>query len=1118
MTILEKIEDKTAYPYITKFKKEPFVSFVLIKEKDISSFFFSEYDKVINLFKFFNKNLLNHKSLNLENIFWFLLLRKYLRINIDVKGEEIYNFIKRCELHQREQLGFRFSPDSNQKQPDIGSTYFALSSLKLLGLLEQYLSSLGQDQIKLAIKDFVLSLKKNGKFLHCIDKDCEICKRTTPARTLYSVMEIFTLLGIDNRKNKDGLRVFIGTRKRDPSIVFKLLCLKLIDLGYDVRDKEIQYLHQFQRSNGGFSFKKQIGRIDATFWIVYVLHNYSWLYDYNPVGIYSFINMKLNEILRTQDNLDTIKLMEISKLIMLLSIIWNKFIEEIERVIFIQLEKDQYIDLNQIQGAFGLHGAIEEIILYINLSYTFNLRILDNQKEFQNYANNLDQRFKILVTTIYEKLSEKSVISLTEIIKKFNVKFRDTPIKIKDVHLLIHEMMERKFFKGKIRIKKKFKKKYYFFLEFFPEKIIVSDTEIKTERLYYEKEKQKEFKNDIYNMSLKLKNVSLQIKEEINSYLLINEIDYAKQRLKFILRNALMEADFLNENIENSFNEELYYINIQAVLHSEIANWKESYSVLHQKLIEIDSYLKEKILEKEELRKNSNILKDLESKIFEIEKNTLKELDSFRNLFRKSLEGEFSYEKFDLLVKDLSKMSQKISKYDKIIYRVSQNLKIKEEKLNKKHRSVIKNWLRVKSNFDSDFNYYTDGFRFFNVNYNLIEDLYKNINDQIIIITESSQTKIKESKFQEASDSIKNDSDELLKLKTKEIQELKEIIKKEIKSKQKLYLLYHHLQEKLEHFEEDIIKNIAIHIQKLKNNVIEERNRAIIEDFDNYISDGIIEIRNVLFTCKKSLDQERNLRIKDITNGFTEIQNKFKEANKLYLKKLNKCKKLDVNFEESNVTVIQWEKFREYFNKEIEDLKNEYINNIINKKIITIANDKKTNHIKLKDLKTELNLSCKVLISRIKDMIEVSKINAELHEDNKCVLVYTEDYYKNKELRSFIDSLLFEKSREAIGKILALYDSSIRNKTLTVNTLELQNRINDFSHTGEFILVQFKNKIKEINIDQERKESVETKKIFETIMENDVLAISKIKNSLKLFNDVENFIASEYNNLRVELK
>ena len=111
--------------------------------------------------------------------------------------------------------------------------------------------------------------------------------------------------------------------------------------------------------------------------------------------------------------------------------------------------------------------------------------------------------------------------------------------------------------------------KYLFYLNYLLKKIIISNVDLNTEKLYEEKERLEDIKNDIYNMTLKLKKVTSQIKEEIESYLLIDEIEYAKERLKYILRDALMEADFLNENIESSFNEfvELVHIRLEGLFH-----------------------------------------------------------------------------------------------------------------------------------------------------------------------------------------------------------------------------------------------------------------------------------------------------------------------------------------------------------------------------------------------------------------------------------------------------------------------------------------------------------------------------------------------------------------------
>ena len=211
--VLSDVEEKSAYPYITKFKKEPFKSFINVKRRDIRNFYYSEYNTLVEFYQHFNQILINDPQLNLENVFWLLLLRKYLKEEKRKNRDEIFNFIKKCEVEQPEQIGFTSTPHS-EKNPDICSTFFALTSLKTLGLLNEYFISEGRTQVKEQIKNFVLSLKKGNKFLHCQDKDCEICKSISSPKLLYYVMEIFTILGVDVRVNRDQFRSYLGEKKK----------------------------------------------------------------------------------------------------------------------------------------------------------------------------------------------------------------------------------------------------------------------------------------------------------------------------------------------------------------------------------------------------------------------------------------------------------------------------------------------------------------------------------------------------------------------------------------------------------------------------------------------------------------------------------------------------------------------------------------------------------------------------------------------------------------------------------------------------------------------------------------------------------------------------------------
>ncbi|MHA1913169.1 MAG: prenyltransferase/squalene oxidase repeat-containing protein [Promethearchaeota archaeon] len=1114
------MDKKSAYPYITKFKKEPFKSFTLIKRREIGNFFVNEYDKLIAFYRHFQKNLMKEPNLTLEHIFWFTLLRKYLKEEKRKGRNEIFEFIKKCEFRQFEQLGFRFSPVSHD-HPDVYSTFLALVSLKNIGLLKEYFASEEQSLVKEEIKNYVLSLRKGNTFQHCHEKNCEICKRVSPARNLFYIMEIFTLLGVDIRNSRDQFSTLVGDSKRKSlAMIFRLLDLKYLDMDLETKDKEIQYFHQFQKETGGFSLNQK-ENINDTFWIVYTLKEYSWLLDYNPSGVYLFINFKLDEILKSEEEWNTEHLSNISKLIILLSLIWTKFIDEIERILFKELEKERFIDINQLKTTFGLSDDLEDIISYVNLNYNFNLRILDNNIEFKNFLRNLSKGKQEFIQKFYEQIKTKSIVSLTEIHKYYKT-LNLEHLKLKeDIFPIIIDLISRNFIKGDIKTKKGFlvKAKYNFYLSYFLEKIIVSDTEINTERLVEEKEKLADIKNDIYNMTLKLNSIGYQIRDEINSYLLIDEIDYAKERLKFIMRNAVMEADFLNENIENSFNDILYYTNIKSALRTEISQWNKVYSGFQSKLIEVESYLKGQIQEKETLRDLNILLENLMEKLTLIEEDLEKKIDAFKRVFNETLEREYIENKFNLAIKQLNQINEDINKYDKVLYNISQQITTKEKVVVDKHREIINNWLRIKGTYEAEFTFYQEGFKFFRENLKEIMTINDKLNDEIKQISEVTKSKIGASQFKDAFSLIKEESDILLNDKLIKIKSLQALFKSEIKEKPRLYLLYKHLQSNLENLESTILASIRKQTQSLKDKVAEERNKTEIQDFDNFVSKESLKLKQSLTTVKTQFENSSDQRIGDVNKVFDDLRSEFEKANKIYQKNFNNCQKSIEDFEEkSKLTILQWKQFSNFYNSEISAVKEEFINNIISNKINVMTIEKKSNSIKLSDLKEDLNLSCKVLIGKLKDMIGISKINAELNENEKIILVFTNYYYLNKELRNFTENQLLKLNRERVGKILALYDSSIRNRTLNTNMLELQNRINDLRVFQDTIPGEFYAKAQELNINKEREEFLESKKYFESTIENDKSAISIITQNLDLFNSMQNYIEQQYTSPKVELK
>ncbi|TFG00395.1 MAG: hypothetical protein EU541_02385 [Promethearchaeota archaeon] len=1116
MNILEK----KAYPYITEFKKEPYQSFALTEKTEIRYFYFSRHEELTEFFKFFERNLFDLQSLSLKNLYWFLLLNIYLKqeISEDIK-EKIYSFIQKCEVYQGDIVGFKRTPYSEQKKGDIHSTYFATVSLHLMGYLDRYIASKGKGLVMAALKNFIDIHDKGDRFVHCLE-GCEICDKSHPARTLYYVLEILTLLGFEVRAYKSKYFPYIGKLKKRFSLIFQLLCYKYFDLDHRVEEEYLEFLHQFQNEDGGFSVEGIKGNTNLTFWITNILESYIWLLNYNPSGIYNFVNSNLSKILMNKGSWDFKTLIQFSKLIIIFSLIWSKFIEEIERVIFKQIENKGYIDVKQLNSLFGLEEVLNEVISYINLSYTFNLKILTNKVEFKNYLRNLSPREKILAEELYERLSNKSIVSLTDIINRYNDAYPSDEITIKQFKPIIQDMIDNHYFEGEITTKKKYLilTKHYFCLDFLLEKIIVSDTKINSERIFEEKRLQKDIKNDIFNMTLKLKNTTAQIEEEIESYLLIDELEIAKDRLKYIIRNALFESDFLNENIENSFNEDLYYINIHATLHSEIEKWNKMYSILSKKLKEIDSKLKEKIAEKEELRKYNRILDELDNRLHDLDNHFNKRIDDFRNFLRTQLEGGYNQQKLKSIKERFKNIKTEVEDFDEKVYKISQQITLKDEKLSQKHKSIISYWKSIKGELNQIFEYYSEGLNFFKGIDKSVEKVHDDLDNELSVISKRSHNKVQKGRFQEAFNVIKQQSKVLLDNKLEKIKELQKGVKNEIKSRQKLYSLYRHLQSKLEKNEENIIEKVAKEIQTIENKVIEERNQIIIDKFDNFVSTNIGNCREKLMDYQEKLDRKDNLYkldISDVIEGFNSISEYFEEIKSSYTDKLEENRDLIENFEKkANLTIMQWERFEEYINNEISNLKEEYINDIINEKIQYLAKHSDSNCLSFKDVFKNISIDDKEAMRRIEELIKVSKLNGEIIEKRKCLLIYNQDYYKNQELRNYINNKILKFKNRTIGKTLALYDSCIKNSTLKINSAEIINRIEDLDNFDEIMEERFDKKVKELHLDiDSKKEFRETEDAFMSIIKNSKLAIKNIRKSVLTFNSLLNFIHDSYNGL-----
>ena len=253
-------------------------------------------------------------------------------------------------------------------------------------------------------------------------------------------------------------------------------------------------------------------------------------------------------------------------------------------------------------------------------------------------------------------------------------------------------------------------------------------------------------------------------------------------------------------------------------------------------------------------------------------------------------------------------------------------------------------------------------------------------------------------------------------------------------------------------------------------------------------------------------------------SGFDAIIIEFSEYNKNFSKKIASLNEINNESEENYIKIIQWNNFDNFLNNEVSTLKDEYVNRIISKEIYLMSEEENTDKIDIKKLADKLKLKCKVVIPRIKELIDVSKLQGDLLEDKKELIVHTDAYHKNRELKNYTENRILKQTQDKVGQLLALYDSCIKNKTLGVNFLEIQNRINDMSNFKKFINDQYNLKVKELNVDEKRLENRELSNNIIAIVKNNELAIEKINENLLLFKDLESFMVNEFNALKIEIE
>ena len=186
---------------------------------------------------------------DLEKTFWGILATYYLNKldSLNLRNIEKYIF------QFRSSDGGFFSEKS--KTPDVISTFFAIASLRILGL------NLNEDEKQITVR-FLQENQREDGFTHCNDRECKICRGKTSVISTFYAISSFYLLNKLNEIDASLASKYLSKRLPKSNIHNPFIILSEILVRGSTRiDENLSYLLEFQQDDGSF-YEKEAGEED----------------------------------------------------------------------------------------------------------------------------------------------------------------------------------------------------------------------------------------------------------------------------------------------------------------------------------------------------------------------------------------------------------------------------------------------------------------------------------------------------------------------------------------------------------------------------------------------------------------------------------------------------------------------------------------------------------------------------------------------------------------------------------------------------------------------------------------------------------------------------------------
>ncbi|MBN2157473.1 MAG: hypothetical protein JW776_15615 [Candidatus Lokiarchaeota archaeon] len=1104
---MNSLAETDNYPLVSIYKKPQWYPFTSLKT--IPQVFLPHRDLLEHFFKEISDHVLSHDNLNLENLYWYLLLGKYLGVNLHklpIK-DEIYKLTTKCAVETEDQLGFQFLPFSDSS-PDIWSTDFALVIFHLLGKLEDFLYQDFDLNRKSKVLNFLLSCKRNSHYVHC-RSNCSVCKKTSEEKTLFHVLDILLLLGGDGIHSYRS--VMLNSLKslklgNIPQNVFRLLDLRFLGSYEDVTDEQLQYFESFQKEDGGFSFStKSSSSINETFWIVYLFDNYRFIYrDFHPGRVYSYLIAQIQSIDPIPDAKNPIKLMEFAKVTIMLTFVWENLVDELETQIFTWLDNPNIrFDMEKLTLQTGIQNSEYEILSYLNQKYKLTLKIVDNESRFVQFLNQLDPLDKYFAKFIFRRIDRYSSLNISEIVSHYNKnKPKSARVNEKILENLFNRMIQEDFFKGKFIIRKRlFRRTYLFNRDSSISKIITCNKRVNYESISAEKRKLSDLKDDIYNMHREIMQSSELIMREVESLIFAGEIEYAELRLKNNIKKALLDAEFFNQSIHQQLDE-FEYINAPKAVSACLYDWMTLYDNLQSQYQKINLIMLEKIHESEKLRDQKHLIDQLETQI----KTNISELELafsvYQESFRYNLGKEYERNNVKQLEDELHSFNDRIKDFDHSVIEVSQQISVEDRKVKIRRKKVIEKWVEEKGIFDEYVAFYYEGFKIWHEKISYIDSQFDLFKNKIVQISQQISVSLQDKNYRTTKHLLNVEFSKLLHELEQKFKEFIRQIDEIIRSRKKLYLLITTLEKEWTQQKTQLEHLISKERENQQQIVELDKYEKSREDFVQLITEKITYLNSSFQGFVEQINEQlQNRKIPQyaaIDENYKFLQNLLLQ-NKKEIQQIGNAnsKKFKDFLDKVESSLILWNSFIISFEKRLNDLQEDMLDEVVRSALVQYSNEKSTNQVDLIELSDLTGISGKSIRKRIESMISFSKISGELIKGSNYLIIHNDEWRKNQRFNLFISGELREIDAFT-ERIVQLYNNSIEHNSIDSSFEELNGVIENFythlTHSKESV----KMKVKSLNLDIKN----------EMFVQNFTSFKSKLNDAKELVHDIHLRIAS----------